>query len=210
MYDVLANGEFVEYATAMHWSYTEETLAMLHYVEGDVDAFRDATRDVSLLEDLTIMPAGEGACYAFVTCETTPPMRQLYGPIQGMTAMPVPPIVYHPDGTLTINIVGPPAELKSVLDGVPDPMNVTVEEVGGIETLPGMAETRLSPRQREALDAAIELGYYVIPREATHEDVAAAIDCAPSTAAEHLRKAESAVLRSVFATESTPTASPRS
>lgn len=210
MYDVLANAPFVDYATAMHWSYTEETLAMLHYVEGDVEAFRAATRDVPLLEELTLLSAGEGACYAVVSCETTPPMRTIYGSLRGMTAMPVPPVVYHPDGTLTFNIVGPPAELQAVVETIPDPVSVTVEEVGGIESLPGMAETRLSPRQREALRAAIDLGYYAVPREASHEDVAAAIDCAPSTAAEHLRKAESTVLTSVVGRAGPFTASGRS
>ncbi|MFC6975764.1 helix-turn-helix domain-containing protein [Halomicroarcula sp. GCM10025709] len=59
-------------------------------------------------------------------------------------------------------------------------------------------ETRLSDRQREAVEAALSLGYYDIPRTATHEAVADALDCAPSTAAEHLRKAESRVLHALF------------
>nr|WP_284011073.1 helix-turn-helix domain-containing protein [Halomicroarcula sp. YJ-61-S] len=37
-----------------------------------------------------------------------------------------------------------------------------------------------------------------MPRTATHEAVADALDCAPSTAAEHLRKAESRVLHALF------------
>lgn len=50
--------------------------------------------------------------------------------------------------------------------------------------------TTLSERQREALRAALELGYYDTPREATHADVAAELDCAPNTASEHLQKGE--------------------
>lgn len=44
--------------------------------------------------------------------------------------------------------------------------------------------------------------HYEIPREATIDDVASALDCAPATAAEHLRKAESAVLADLFGDES--------
>jgi len=56
----------------------------------------------------------------------------------------------------------------------------------------------LSDRQREATDAALDLGYYEIPREADHRDVASALDCAPSTTAEHLRKAEAKLVESIL------------
>lgn len=210
MYDLLANGESVDYATAMQWSYTDSELAMLHYVEGDVAAFRRAARAVSKLVDLEIVPAGEGACYAFVNCETTPAMRQLYGPLQEMTAIPVPPIIYHPDGSLSFSLVGPAAELQAALEYVPEPIAVTVEEITDIGSVGGLPDTDLSSRQREALELALDLGYYEIPREADHASVAAAMDCAPSTAAEHLRKAEATVVESVVGEGRSLTASPRS
>ncbi|NEU57192.1 helix-turn-helix domain-containing protein [Halorussus sp. MSC15.2] len=53
-------------------------------------------------------------------------------------------------------------------------------------------------RQQEAVETAVAVGYYDVPRTATHEDVAAELACAPSTASEHLRKAESKVLQSRF------------
>lgn len=210
MYDVLANGEYVDYATAMQWSYTGSELAMFHYVEGDVDAFRAATQGVSQLVSLEIVSAGEGACYAYVNCETTPAMRQLYGPLQEMTAIPVPPVVYHPDGTLSFSLVGPAAELQAALEFVPEPIAVSVDEITDIGSVGGLADARLSPRQREALEVALEVGYYRIPREADHEAVAVAMDCAPSTAAEHLRKAEATVIESVVGDPSSLRASPRS
>ena len=52
------------------------------------------------------------------------------------------------------------------------------------------AGSALSDRQFEATAVAVELGYYETPREATVANVADRIDCAPGTAAEHLRKAE--------------------
>mgnify|MGYP002276742734 CR=1 FL=1 len=56
---------------------------------------------------------------------------------------------------------------------------------------------RLTDRQREAVEAGLDLGYYDVPRTTDHEAVADALGCAPSTAAEHLRKAESKLLRAV-------------
>ena len=48
--------------------------------------------------------------------------------------------------------------------------------------------------------AALELGYYRNPREATQEDVAAVLGCSPGTVGEHLRKAEERVF-SQFVTD---------
>jgi predicted DNA binding protein len=53
----------------------------------------------------------------------------------------------------------------------------------------------LSDRQREALEVAVELGYYDTPREATHTDIAAELDCAPNTASDHLQKGEAKLVR---------------
>ena len=43
-------------------------------------------------------------------------------------------------------------------------------------------------------ETAVEEGYYDVPRQATHKDIADNLGCAPSTVDEHLRKAESRVV----------------
>lgn len=60
------------------------------------------------------------------------------------------------------------------------------------------AASALSERQSEAVTVALDLGYYETPREATVAEVAERLDCAPGTAAEHLRKAEAALVRRVI------------
>ncbi|MFQ3294867.1 MAG: putative DNA binding protein [Halobacteriales archaeon] len=57
----------------------------------------------------------------------------------------------------------------------------------------------ISERQRVAVLAALELGYYDTPRRATHEEVADAIWVAPSTVSEHLQKAELKLVRATMA-----------
>jgi len=75
-------------------------------------------------------------------------------------------------------------------------VDVEVHAVGkqGVDIADTPADV-LSDRQREAVLAALELGYHDQPRGATHEDVAATLDAAPSTASEHLRKAEAKLVR---------------
>lgn len=77
-------------------------------------------------------------------------------------------------------------------------MGVTVEEVGGNRVATDSVVDALSLRQREAIEAALAIGYYDVPREATLEDVAGEIESARATAAEHLRKAESNLVSALF------------
>ncbi|WP_255190928.1 helix-turn-helix domain-containing protein [Natronobeatus ordinarius] len=56
----------------------------------------------------------------------------------------------------------------------------------------------LTERQREVLQAALEVNYYETPRRATAADVADHLGCTASTASEHLREAEARVIRELF------------
>jgi predicted DNA binding protein len=42
---------------------------------------------------------------------------------------------------------------------------------------------------------AFEMGYYAVPRETARDDIAERLGCVPSTASEHLRKAERELVR---------------
>lgn len=198
MYGLLTNAPFVERATAMQWNFTGDALGILHYVEGDIEAFEDAVEDVDPVVDYELEPAGEGAFYAYIRDATTPAMRDLFEPMTYEAVVMVPPILYHEDGTVSISVFGPSEGIQRAFEMVPEPVEITVEEVSGLGAMTAAAETQLSDRQRVAIEAALDLGYYEIPRDASHEEVAAAIDCAPSTAAEHLRKAESTLLSSML------------
>jgi len=53
---------------------------------------------------------------------------------------------------------------------------------------------RLTDRQREVIERALEAGYFEWPREVTTEELAAQLDITRATLLEHLRKAESKLL----------------
>jgi hypothetical protein len=90
------------------------------------------------------------------------------------------------------------ADVQSAVADLPPGVGVTVESVGGTGVADDGVLTRLTPRQRETLDTAVELGYYDVPRTATVEDLAADLDRAPSTVGEHLQKAEARVIRDLL------------
>lgn len=64
--------------------------------------------------------------------------------------------------------------------------------------LPADSVEDLTDRQREVIEAAYRAGYFEWPRESTAEEVASAMDIAPSTLHSHLRKAEGSLLAQLF------------
>ncbi len=196
MYDVLVNDPAVERATATHWSFTGDELGIMHYLEGDREAFRQRLETIAEVREFEITPAGE-AFYAYVRDATTEPLRGLFGAVAESTAVVIPPIEYAEE-TVSYSVFGPGEEIEAAIERVPDPIEVRVEAVGGMRGVAELADSLVTDRQRKALEVALAVGYYEVPREASHEDVAAELGCAPSTAAEHLRKGEGAVLQAVL------------
>ena len=76
-------------------------------------------------------------------------------------------------------------------------LDVTVEEVGDYDRRHATVASDVTDRQFEAVSAAVEVGYYAVPREAGLGDVAGELGCAESTASNLLRKAEASVMRRV-------------
>lgn len=198
MYGLMTNAPFIDYATALQWNFTGDALGILHYVVGDVDTFEAAVTDVPEVIGYDLVRASEDAFYVYIRDATTDALANLFGPITDGGVVVIPPIRYHEDGKVTFSMFGPDAEIQATLEKVREAVDVTIREVSGLEATAAAVETHLSRRQREAVEAAVELGYYKIPREADHEDIAAVLDCASSTAAEHLRKAESKVISTLF------------
>jgi len=195
---VLMNAPYVERATALQWNWAGETLGILHYIVGDIDAYDAAASDIHEVIDYELEPAGDDAFYAYIFDEMTPTSRAMFEPVGYRGLVVVPPILYHEDGSVSMSAFGPADVIQRAIEQLPEPVEATVQSVGGLTGLPQVTESYLSERQQAALEAGLELGYYAVPRAADQEDVAAALDCAPSTAAEHLRKGERKVVRSVL------------
>jgi predicted DNA binding protein len=81
------------------------------------------------------------------------------------------------------------SDFRERLDDLVDARVERVHEFRG-----GSGRADVTPRQQEALEAALDAGYYEVPRRASVSDVAGALDCATSTAGELLRRAEAGVV----------------
>jgi predicted DNA binding protein len=104
----------------------------------------------------------------------------------------LPPVVFLDTGVVQFEAVGEATALSAFHDDLATLGDVTIERVREFERQ--RSPSTLTDRQRAALEAGLAVGYYEVPRDGTVEDVAAELDCAPSTAGELLRKAEAAVI----------------
>lgn len=170
---------------------------MLFSVDGEY-----AGLDEQLLEDdavgrAELTPVDENHAVLLVTLrpEKTPFVATIFDALASPGVVVNTPVGYR-DGSVHATLVGEAATLQSVIDAFPPAVPVevqAVEEFGGQE-----AAAILSDRQREAVLTGLDIGYYDVPRGATHEDVAQRLGCAPSTASEHLQKAESKLVRAAM------------
>lgn len=198
VYDLLTRSPFLESVRGLVWNFSGDHLDTLHFVEGDRERYVAALEEIPLVLDHEVVPAGEDAFYVYHQCRIEGGAGTLFETVTRGGLLVVPPVEFGDGGTTTFSLFGNDAEIQAAVESFPASIDVEVRKVTGMGNAPKVVTATLSDRQREAVTAALDLGYYEIPREASHEDVATAIDCAPSTAAEHLRKAESKLLESVF------------
>lgn len=158
------------------------------------DAGRDAAADVlDSVETVTAthLAGGNEGTYAFVhqtDYEFAAPLLEL---VSRSRVVFLPPVTFHETGTVRFEAVGESEFLSEFYARLSDLVDATIESVHDFHR---GSPANVTDRQRAAIEAAVAVGYYEVPRTGTVDDVAAELDCASSTAGELLRKAESAVL----------------
>ncbi|QLH84622.1 helix-turn-helix domain-containing protein [Halosimplex pelagicum] len=140
----------------------------------------------------TRLVAADGGTYAFVRqSEYELPAAVLSAVADSRVAF-VPPVTFRASGAARFEAVGESDALSEFYGELNAAFDTEVVRVREFRRWPEPA--RVTDRQREALTAAVAVGYYDVDRSGSVADVAAELDCAPSTAGELLRRAESAVL----------------
>ena len=172
-----------------------ETNTMIFYAEGPTDPYAAALEAVDTILEHEIVPTGGNAFYLYVRERLDTEAQRLTDAFTHGSLVVMPPIEYRSDRTIGLTVVGTATALQRALDEAPAGVDVDVQRIGQYDAGRMEVKSSLSERQSEAATVALELGYYETPREATVADVADRLGCAPGTAAEHLRKAEAALVR---------------
>jgi len=181
----------------LSWSVSVDgTISTVFRVEGSPGRYVDALETVDSIRTYHVAASTSGF-YLYVREDLPESEFELATALDRDGLLIVPPITYREDGCAEFSLAGGSAAVQEAVDAVPEPIDVDVLEIGQYRGQPFDRGGGLTDRQREAVRAAVDSGYYESPREGTVEDVAAALSCSPGTAAEHLRKAEAAVMSAV-------------
>jgi len=178
------------------WNATGESVEYAFFrLEGDLDAYRERIEAVESIRRYNLTPIDDDSFYSYVVQETREADRRWRRAFASRNLVVVPPIVYDENTRMRLSVVGDKDDLRALVEEFPEGFDLTVEEVGEYNRRRGTLGAGLTDRQLAAIEAAVDVGYYEVPREADLGAVADELGCAESTASNHLRKAESRVMR---------------
>jgi hypothetical protein len=198
LYHHLTGDDRIERTDIVNWNVSDPPAGFLFRIWGAYETLEGDLDGSPHVDDYEILPLTDRECYCFLKGEATPGSRALFENFTRGSLLTVPPVSLNPNGTSTFTLIGTQTDIQTAVERIPDPVGVTVDEVGGERVATDSVITSLSPRQREAIETALTIGYYDVPRGATVEGVADELECAPTTAAEHLQKAESKLITALF------------
>lgn len=177
------------------------TVIELARIEGDHDDIERLYEDDSTTIDFETITDDGNQQYVYhrLQPDENNVTHQMISLLDEHCLMIVYPIRFERKTGVSVTLMGTTNMIQEAYEQFPAEIEryITIEQV--TESMPALGGGRslLTERQREVLDAAIDLGYYSIPRRVTSRDVAEAVECAPSTASEHLRKIEARILSSL-------------
>ena len=180
----------IDRETILERDATGEVTTLLLHVAGDRQRYERAVDEVPQVEEWTTAAAEEGF-YVYVRTRLRDRERRYREAVDRDAVLVVPPVELRSDRTVRQTLVGRSDALSAAVEALPSEVNVEVLRTGTYDRSRGV---RVSDRQREALAAAWEAGYYEVPREGGVETVADELDCAESTASDLLRRAERRVV----------------
>ena len=168
---------------------------VLLFAEGSGDAERYAEIMAESPYVVDHLVSGEDRWMAVSQFEPTDSTRRMLELGRESDVVIETPVPIEDDGSLRITHLGREADLQDVFRAIGEESAVAFEvvETGTYDPDEASLTRLLTVRQQEVLEAAVEVGYYSEPRQATHDDVAESVGIAPTTAGEHLRKIEERV-----------------
>lgn len=180
---------------------SDETAVTLYQLDTDAaaaDQLAAAMADHPDMVSLDVSWAGDRA-FAYAVFRVNDTVRELLEATSELVLEP--PLEYTTDGRLRGTAIGTAAAIRGLGPNLPDGIRVEIESIGEYQPEAGRLWSELTARQQETLRAAVDLGYYDSPREATYADVADRLGISTGTVGEHLQKVEKRVLRAIVPDE---------
>lgn len=172
------------------------TAITLYQLSGDADVAHEIAQESDEVLDYQLSEGDNHlTVYAhFVPTQDIVDLLSLFREYEVILDMP---LEYTSDGSLRAHIVGEEEVIREIIPKIPDGLGLNLEQISDYVPEEERMFSLLTERQQETLQAALEVGYYRVPREATHQDIADHIDRSDGTVGEHLRKIEAKVMEAI-------------
>lgn len=187
----IVEGTSVSRVEILMWSPTRDATTLV-WCDGDRETTESVVSTLDSVLVSNLVPGADGT-YAFLLQDDYEFPAAIRETVATSSVIFLPPVVFLASGDVAFEAVGEAAALSTFHDALSELGDLAVDSVHAFERL--SSSSRLTDRQRAALEAAVDAGYYEIPRRGTLGDVADSLDCSTSTAGELVRKAEAAVVR---------------
>lgn len=183
---------------AIHYAnlLADGTAVFLIELDGDADRAATIFEDAPGVRTCDVSSVG-GRLFAYVHARPNEVVRDMLRIVRENEVVIDYPMRVLEGGGIAVTVIGDRESVRGIVDHLPTPVGFTVRELGEYRPSEEWLSSRLTERQVEVLATAVAMGYYENPRRSTCADLAEELECAPGTAAEHLRVIESKVLPAV-------------
>lgn len=175
---------------------SDDTVVTLYEMTGDEGRVREILEDSSEIVTHNTTCA-EDDIQAYIHFEPNETVYQLLKVLQEFEIVLDTPLVYTQLGGLSVRLIGKQTTIRDAIPAVPKNVRIKLEQTGEYAPTEDRFFAQLTSRQQETLLKAVEVGYYDVPRRATHEDIAEELELTGGTVGEHLRKIEAKILTQI-------------
>lgn len=169
------------------------TYAELTQLRGDLNRARALLAEQAHVRRFEVH--GETDGIAYLQYESEDLLDELMGLLSDHAVVVSWPIKFTEDALgVELTLLGTERVLGDIFTSFPDAVTVELVRTGDYSEGVGDPLATLTDRQREVLDAAVRLGYYESPREATHRELAEELGIAAGTVSEQLQRIEATLI----------------
>jgi hypothetical protein len=174
----------------------DDTAAVLYQLSGDTDRIREIGETSPEVLDYHLSVAGSTATvYAHI--ESSPLVTDLLSVLRRHELVLDMPLAFTDDGGLRGLVIGSDETIRDAVADLPDTVNIELEGIGDYEPEHRRLFASLTERQQETLLTALDMGYYEVPRQTTHQEIGEELGRTAATVGEHLRRIEQTVFREI-------------
>lgn len=177
-------------AKLLQWG-PRDDVTTLSWFDGDRETVRSILEGIDSVTTIHLSSVASGT-YAVIDQSNYELESSILALLSRSSVVFVPPVTFLDTGEVRFEAVGESSVLGEFYRRLRETLDVAIESIHEYHGRP--SPVSITERQSSALETALGIGYYDVPRTGSIDDLASELGCAPSTAGELLRKAEAAVI----------------